>query len=113
MKYYTVKMEIEAPSKEVLDGWIERMPHSENIFDCEIEDPDEPKFQARIRYDADWNGRGEHYVFENKWSDEEEWGLETAYKLLDCDDQKGELVNYRALAQIRQWMRLGIGFYFK
>lgn len=27
---------------------------------------------CRIRYVEDWNGRGEHFLFENKWTDEEE-----------------------------------------
>lgn len=61
-----------------------------------------PYMQARIRYDANWHNEGEHYVFEIKWSNEEEWGLEAAYPLInDC-------IRYTALTRIREWMKLGI-----
>lgn len=68
--------------------------------------------ECRIRYVEDWNGEGEHFVFENKWTNEDEWGLDTAFKLIDYKDLKGELVNYRALTKIRELMKLGIHFYF-
>ena len=72
----------------------------------------EPEFEGRIRYVEDWNGRGEYFLFENKWTNEEEWGLEIAFKLLDYGDEKGEVVNYRALTTIREWQRLGMKFHF-
>lgn len=111
-KYFEVKMEIHAPNKETVDRWIDGMPHAEEIYDCEITDPDEPHLEGRVRYVKDWKGNGEHYVFENKWSNEDEWGLEAAFKLRDSGEEKGVLLRYEALTQIREWMRLGIPFYF-
>ena len=70
------------------------------------------KYEVRIRYAEDWNGKGEHFVFEGKWSDEEAWGLDTAYKLLDYRNEKGVLLNYEALTKIRELQRMGIRFYF-
>lgn len=70
------------------------------------------KLQGRIRYEENWNDWGEHYIFEIKWSDEDEWGLEVAYKLLDYKDHKGAVLNYEALTKVREWMRLGVDFYF-
>ena len=64
------------------------------------------KLIGRIRYEEDWNGRGEYYIFENKWSNEEEWGLECAFPLVN------DMVHYEALTLIRQWQRLGMEFYF-
>jgi hypothetical protein len=64
------------------------------------------KLEGRIRYVKDYFGRGEHYVFENKWSDETEWGLEVATPIID------DMVHYTALTKIRQWQKLGIEFYF-
>lgn len=70
------------------------------------------RLEVRIRYVEDWNGDGEHFVFENKWTSEDEWGLDTAFKLLDYGNRKGEVVNYRALTKIRELMKLGIPFRF-
>lgn len=70
------------------------------------------KLMGRIRYEEDWNGMGEHFIFENKWSDEDEWGLEVAFKLLDYNGKKGEVISYQALTKIREWKRLGVDFYF-
>lgn len=64
------------------------------------------ELQGRIYYDADWNGHGEHYVFESKRSDENEWGTEVAFKLID------DRLSYQALTQVREWMRLGVDFRF-
>ena len=71
-----------------------------------------PKLEGRIYYAEDWNGHGEHYVFENKWTNEDEWGLECAFKLLDHNGEEGVLINYQALTLIRQWQRLGVDFHF-
>ena len=71
-----------------------------------------PRLECRIRYEEDWCGRGEHYIFENKWTNEDEWGLDTAFKLLDYDGKKGILLNYQALTKIRELQKLGIEFYF-
>ena len=57
-------------------------------------------FQARMRYDENWHGQGEHYVFENKWSDEDEWGLDTAFPLVD------DRIHYTALTKIRDLPKL-------
>ena len=67
-----------------------------------------PKLVCRIRYEENWNGRGEHFIFENKWTNEgdDEWGLDTAYKLID------DRISYQALTKIRQLIDLGIEFYF-
>ena len=70
------------------------------------------KLQGRIRYVEDWNGQGEYFVFETKWSNEQDWGLDTAFKLLDYGDEKGVVLNYTALTKIREWQKLGIEFWF-
>ena len=74
------------------------------------------KLQGRIRYVEDWNKQGEHYLFEIKWSDEEEWGLEIACKLWSDEPYggKGEycMLHYTALTKIREWQRLGVEFWF-
>ena len=65
--------------------------------------------EGRIRYVEDWNGRGEHYLFELKHKKEEpsEWGLDTAFKIID-----GNLVSFQALTTIREWKHLDIPFRF-
>lgn len=68
--------------------------------------------EVRIRYVENWNGQGEHFVFENKWTNEDEWGLDTAFKLLDYNGKKGEVVSYQALTKIRELMTLGVPFRF-
>ena len=64
------------------------------------------KLEARIRYEEDWNGMGEHFVYELKRADEDEWGLDSAFKLID------DRLSYQALTKIREYMRLGIDFHF-
>lgn len=74
-----------------------------------------PYLECRIHYEEDWEGRGEYYVFETKWSDEKEWGLDTAFKLLDYrgedgtvhEQDKGAVISYQALTKIRELMRMG------
>jgi len=63
-----------------------------------------PRLQCRIRYVKNWLDKGEYYVFENKWTNEPdtEWGLDTAYQLVD------DRISYQALTKIRDLMRLGI-----
>lgn len=70
------------------------------------------KLECRIRYVENWNGAGEHYVFETKWSDESEWGLDTAFKLLDYGNEKGAVVSYTALTKIRELKKMGAEIYF-
>ena len=72
--------------------------------------------EGRIRYVADWDGRGEFFLFETKHKDGTEWSLESAFKLLDYDHdgihRKAELISYQALSQIRQWHMNGIPYHF-
>ena len=70
--------------------------------------------ECRIRYDENWRGQGEYFVFENKWTNEgdDAWGLDTAFKLRPNGNKEGELVHYTALTKIRELQRLGIPFYF-
>jgi len=70
------------------------------------------KLQCRIRYEEDWNGQGEYFIFENKWTNEDHWGLDTAFKLRDSETEKGALIHYTALTKIRELQALGIEFYF-
>ena len=111
-KFFTVTMEIAADSKDQVDKWIERMPHSDQIYDCKIVGEDDRHLEARIRYAENWCDDGEHYIFENKWSDEDDWGMEMAFKLMDYKEEKGVLLNYQALTLIRQWQNLHIPFHF-
>ena len=79
-----------------------------------------PQYEVRIRYDENWNGQGEYFVFEGKWTDEKEWGLDSAFKLLDYRDENGNVheqdkaavLNYQALTKIRELQKIGIPFYF-
>lgn len=65
------------------------------------------KVEGRIRYEADYMGRGEHYIFEFKKTTDKEWKMEKAFGLI-----QGELVHYTALTTLREWQRLGIEFHF-
>jgi len=105
-KYYTVTLEVCAPDKETVERMIDRMPRAEEIYDCKIIDPDEARLECRIRYEEDWKGQGEYYIFENKWTNEEEWGLDTAFALKD------DRISYEALTKVRELMKMGIHFYF-
>ena len=60
---------------------------------------------GRIRYVEDWFGRGEHFVFETRWSDEDTWGLDVAYPIKD------DKVSYEAIFKLCQWSDLGISFF--
>lgn len=66
-----------------------------------------PRYEERIRYDENFRDDGEHFVFEGKWSDESEWGLDQAFKLVN------DRLSYQALTKIRELQRLDIPFYFK
>lgn len=116
-KHFTVTLEITAPSKRAVERMLEGMPHAERIWDDEIVDEDDRRFECRIRYDENYCGEGEHFVFENKWTDEEEWGLDSAFPLVNFENGKiargeGELIHYTALTKIRELMHLGVHFYF-
>ena len=115
-KYFTVTLSINAPSKEAVEKMLDGMPHADRIFDDDIVDDDAVRFEGRIRYVENWNGKGEHFVFENHWTDEE-WGLECAFPLVRIEDGdmvigEGELIHYTALTKIREWKKLNVPFYF-
>ena len=119
MKGFEVKLTIEAESEEQIEKWIDRMPHADRIYDCEIVDPDKPHYMERIRYDENWSGEGEHFVFEGRWSNEKEWGLDSAFPIVNKSDLKDDnekekyLIHYTALTKIRELKNLGIDFYFR
>ena len=116
MKTYTVTIELEAQNKNQIERWLDRMGESLMIYDTEIVSDDDRHYEERIRYDEDWNGQGEHFVFEGKWSDETEWGLDSAFQLFDYDKdgyhEGACLINYRALTKIRELKKMGIDFWF-
>ena len=64
------------------------------------------KLEGRVRYDANYRGEGEYFIFEIKWTDEDEWGLETAYP---CREDK---IHWSVLAHFRKWKDLGIDYHF-
>ena len=77
---------------------------------------------GRIRYDENWYGEGEHYIFEWKYEDEDEnqWNMESAVPLVSFENEeivrgKGDFIHYTALTKIREWQRQGIikRFYWK
>jgi len=70
------------------------------------------RLECRIRYVKDFHGWGEHFVFESKWTNEKEWGLDTAFKLLPDENGENNLLSYKALTKIRELQRLGIYYYF-
>lgn len=114
-KFFTVKLELTARDATQVNGWLEQIPEAmgEAIYHENIIDHDEKHFEARIRYDENWCERGEHFIIENRWSDSETWGLDTAFPLIDYKDEKGVLLHYTALTKIRELMELGIPFRFK
>lgn len=64
------------------------------------------KLQCRIRYE-DKGDKGEWFIFENKWTTEDEWGLDIAFK---CEDDK---ISYQALTKVRELLRQGIEIIWK
>ena len=116
-KYFTVTLSIKAPNKAYVEDMLDRMPHADRIFDDDIVDEDEPRLECRIRYDKNFGGEGEYFVFEIKWTNEDEWGLDTAFPLVTIEDGEvirgeGDLIHYTALTKIRELMKLGVHFYF-
>ena len=106
MKEYEVRLVISAPSKKVIDRMIDGMPYSEQVWDVEVTDPDEKRFEERIRYVEDYEGMGEYFLFEGKYTDEDDWSLDTAYAL------ENDRLSYQALTKIRELMRCGTPFHF-
>ena len=63
---------------------------------------------GRIRYDENWHGEGEHYVFEWKWGeDDPEWKFQMAAPIIS-DREHSNMIHFTALTQIREWQRVGI-----
>ena len=68
---------------------------------------------CRIRFVDDLENDGEGFVFENKWSDEEEWGMDTLFNLIPQDDDPNhDLISYQALTKIRELQRMGVDVRF-
>jgi hypothetical protein len=64
----------------------------------------EKTMQGRIRYDENFMGQGEYYVFEI-FSDGE-WSVDTAFKV------ENDKVSWTALMKISHWQNLGVEFHF-
>ena len=85
MTTFTVKIELEARNKAQVEKWLDKMGEALMIYDAEIIGEDDKHYEERIRYDENWCDQGEHFVFEGKWSDEKDWGLDSAFPLFDYD----------------------------
>lgn len=59
-----------------------------------------------MRYVEIGHNDGEYYVFEIKWSDEEEWGLEM------CVPVDHDMIHYTALTCVREWIKNGVEIHF-
>ena len=103
---FNVSMEIIAPNEDYVHDMLDGMPHSNKLYNVEIEDDDAPRFIERIRYVEDYEGHGEAYVFEGKWTNDNEWSLDTAFYLKD------DMISYQALTKVRELMRNGTEFSF-
>ena len=116
MTTFTVKIELEAKNRAQIEDCLDKIGESLVIYDAEITGEDDKHYEERIRYDENWHNEGEHFEFEGKWSDEDEWGLDSAFKLFDYDKdgihETGSLINYKALTKIRELKRMGIDFRF-
>lgn len=119
MKVFKVQLEIEAQNEDTVYRMIDQMPHADRILSDSVKDEDERFYQVRIRYTDSYRLYSdrdpvEAYVFEGKWSDEDEnkWSLDTAFQLLDYEGEKGILLNYQALTKIRELQKMQIPFYF-
>ena len=124
MKEFQTRLTIEAETARDADRILDRMYSALNrqdldaVIDSGLEDTEKRHFVERIRFVEDWNGHGEHFVFEGKMSDESdtEWGLDAAYKLFDLDyngcHEKCALISYEALTKIRQLIAMRTDFWF-
>lgn len=105
-RLFNVSMQIIAPNEETVHNWLSATPGSRHMYDVNVQDDDAPRFITRIRYDEDYDGRGEAYVFECKWTHDNEWSLDCAYYLRD------DMISYEALTKIRELKRNGVEFTF-
>ena len=119
MKHFEVKLEITAKNQQEMDELLDKMyaplttKEYEKVGDpVSIKNLDERHFEERIRYVEDWHGEGEHFLFEGKQSDEENWGLDMACKLFDYNGEKGVLISYQALTKIRELIKMKVPYHF-
>lgn len=68
------------------------------------------QMEYRIRFDENYNGRGEFFVFEYRSNGDDEWNLDSAFKVLG--DEADGMISYQALTKIRHLMDMGIHFRF-
>lgn len=73
----------------------------------------ERKMIGRITYVENWHGQGEHYVFEWRFEDDDEWNFECAAPLCEWKNGEiitghGEMIHYTALTKLREWAKIGI-----
>ncbi len=107
MKEFEVKLVISAKDENMIHDMLDSMPRADHIWDVDIIDPDAKRFEERIRYDKDWCGQGEHFVFEGKYTDEDEWSLDMAFPVVDDN------IHYTALTKVRELLWCGTPFHFK
>lgn len=124
LKEFQTRLTIEAKDQKEADRILEKMysvlnrNELDQVIDSGLEDPNKRHYVERIRYVEDWHGHGEHFIFEGKMSDEDDdqWGLDTAFKLFDLDydghHKKGELISYEALTKIKQLLNMRTDFWF-
>lgn len=98
--------------REVFERFTELSDKVDVIRDI-VESKSTPRrLEARIRF-VDLENDGEGFIFENKWSDEEEWGMDTLFNLIPQDDDPNhDLISYQALTKIRELQRMGIDVRF-
>lgn len=65
------------------------------------------KMIGRIRYEKNWHNEGEHYVFEYKYEEEDDWSFECAAPIVSVGEYK-DMIHYTALTKIREWNNIGI-----
>ena len=73
----------------------------------------ERKMIGRIRYVENWHDEGEHFVFEHRFEDEDDWTFESASPLCHPESSEmipgsGDWLHYEALTKIREWSKSGI-----
>lgn len=107
---FTVTLEIEASSEDqILNTYgLGRIIDSRFCEAFEIKDPAKRHIEYRIRRCKNFrlgSNEFEHcFVLENKWSDEDEWGIAEVYEVDDCDK-----INFHILGMIKDLKRnLGI-----
>lgn len=69
------------------------------------------QLEYRIRHTDNFMNDGEYFLFECKRSNEKDWGLDTAFKVMKTTDED-VVVNLGALVKISRLMDLDIPFKF-